>query len=129
MLNDPIADMLTRVRNAIQQRHKYVDVSMSRMIVAILTVLKEGGFVKSMALNQEKRLVRVYLSYNSDRESAIQGLKRVSKPGRRIYVGWPDVPVIRRGLGLSVVSTSKGVMSGTMARKEKIGGELICCIW
>jgi len=129
MLNDPIADMLTRVRNAIQQRHKYVDVTLSRMIVTILAVLKEGGFVKATVLNEEKRLVRVYLSYDTDRESAIQGLKRVSKPGRRIYVGWPDVPVIRRGLGLSIVSTSKGVMSGARARKEKIGGELICCIW
>ncbi len=129
MLNDPIADMLTRIRNAIQQRHKYVDVSLSRMIVTILAVLKEGGFVKATSVNQDKRLVRVYLSYDSERESAIQGLKRVSKPGRRMYVGWPDVPVIRRGLGLSIVSTSKGVMSGTRARKEKIGGELICCIW
>lgn len=129
MLNDPIADMLTRIRNAVMQKHRYVDVSLSKMNVAILSVLKESGFVSHFVSNGEKRLIRIYLKYEGNRESFIQGLKRVSSPGRRVYVRSDQVPVIRRGLGLSVVSTSQGIMSGKAARKENIGGELLCCIW
>ncbi len=129
MLNDPIADMLTRVRNAAQQKHRYVDVRLSKMIIFILKVLEEEGFINGHVINDEKRIVRVYLKYDKGRESLIQGLKRISKPGKRMYVKWSDVPIIRRGLGLSVVSTSKGIMNGTEARKQHMGGELLCSIW
>lgn len=129
MLNDPIADMLTRVRNAVQQKHRYVDVRLSKMIVFMLNVLKENGFIYNFTVNEEKGLVRVYLRYDRMRNSLINGLKRVSKPGRRIYVKWDEVPIIRRGIGMSLVSTSKGIMSGTNARKQRVGGELLCTIW
>lgn len=129
MLSDPIADMLTRVRNAAQQKHRYVDVSLSKMIVFIIKVLEDEGFINGHVINEEKRLVRIYLKYDKSRNSLIQGLKRMSKPGRRVYVGWGEVPIIRKNLGLSVVSTSKGIMSGTSARKQRIGGELLCTVW
>lgn len=129
MLNDPIADMLTRIRNAVMQKHRYVDVSLSKMNLAVLSVLKESGFVSHFVANSEKRVVRIYLKYEANRNSFIQGLKRVSSPGRRVYVKADQVPVIRRGLGLSIVSTSQGIMSGKAARKENIGGELLCCVW
>lgn len=129
MLNDPIADMLTRVRNAAQQKHRYVDVRLSKMITYIIKVLEEEGFVNGHVINEEKRLVRIYLKYDKSRTSLISGLKRMSKPGRRVYVKWEEVPIIRRNLGLSVVSTSKGVMSGTNARKQRMGGELLCTVW
>ncbi len=129
MLNDPIADMLTRVRNAAQQKHRYVDVRVSKQILFMLEVLKEDGFIQHYVVNEDKKLVRVYLKYDKSRNSFIQGLKRISSPGRRIYVKWDEVPIIRRGLGMSLVSTSKGIMSGTNARKQHMGGELICAVW
>lgn len=129
MLNDPIADMLTRIRNATQQKHRYVDIRKSKMATAILAVLKEAGFIADFVANDEERLIRVFLRYGENRTCMISGLTRISKPGRRIYVGWPDVPVIQKGIGLSIISTSKGIMSGRRARNEKIGGELICTIW
>ncbi len=129
MLNDPIADMLTRVRNAAQQKHRYVDVRLSKQILFMLDVLVGDGFIQQYVVNDEKRLVRIYLKYDKSRNPFIQGLKRISKPGKRIYVKWDEVPIISKGLGMSVVSTSKGIMSGTNARKQHIGGELLCAIW
>ena len=129
MLNDPVADMLTRIRNAALQKHKYVDVRSSNLITAILSVMKEGGFINNFIFNEDGKEVRVFLKYHLSRYSLIQGLKRVSSPGRRIYVGWQDVPVIQNGLGLAVVSTSKGVMSGQKAKETKVGGEFICTVW
>lgn len=129
MLNDPIADMLTRIRNASRMKHRFVDVNLSKMNKAVLEVVKETGFISNYLVNDELKMIRIYLKYDQDRESLITNLRRVSSPGRRIYVKWTDVPVIRRGLGLSVVSTSRGVMSGTKAKKEKVGGELVCCLW
>ena len=129
MLNDPIADMLTRIRNANLQKHRYVDIRLSGLIVMILDVLKEDGFIQQYIKNDEKRLVRVYLRYDSTRASFIQNLKRISKPGNRIYVKWSDIPIVRRGIGSAVVSTSKGIMNGTKARKKRVGGELLCSVW
>jgi small subunit ribosomal protein S8 len=129
MLNDPIADMLTRMRNANLQKHRYVDVRKSKMIQAILSVLKEEGFVKEFQMLEEEPMIRVYLKFDEDREPLLKGMKRVSTPGRRIYVKWPEVPLIRRGIGIAIVSTSKGIKSGFDARKEKVGGELICTVW
>lgn len=129
MLNDPIADMLTRIRNAALQKHRYVDVRASKLITSILSVMKETGFVLDFVNNENQKDIRVFLRYHLNKFSLIQGLKRVSSPGRRIYIGWQDVPVVQNGLGLAVVSTSKGVMSGQKAKHEKIGGEFICTIW
>jgi small subunit ribosomal protein S8 len=129
MLNDPIADMLTRIRNAALQKHRYVDVRASKLITSILSVMKETGFVLDFVNNENQKEIRVFLRYHLNKFSLIQGLKRISSPGRRIYIGWQDVPVVQNGLGLAVVSTSKGVMSGQNAKNEKIGGEFICTIW
>ena len=95
----------------------------------MLGVLQEDGFIQQYVVNDDKKLVRIYLRYDKSRISFIQGLKRISKPGKRIYVKWDEVPIIRRGLGMSVVSTSRGIMSGTNARKQHVGGELICAVW
>ena len=129
MINDPIADMLTRIRNAALQKHRYVDVRASKLITSLLSVMKESGFVLDFAKNENGREIRVFLRYHLNKFSLIQGLKRVSSPGRRIYIGWEDVPVVQNGLGLALVSTSKGIMSGQKARNEKVGGEFMCTIW
>lgn len=129
MLNDPIADMLTRIRNAALQKHRYVDVRASKLIVSILSVMKESGFVLDYVKNENQKEIRVFLKYHQNKFSLIQGLKRISSPGRRIYIGCENMPVIQNGLGLAVVSTSKGVMSGQKAKNEKVGGEFICTIW
>lgn len=129
MLNDPIADMLTRIRNAALQKHRYVDVRSSKLITSLLSVMKECGFVHEFVFNEEERETRVFLRYHLNKHSLIKGLKRVSSPGRRIYVGWQDVPVIQNGLGLALISTSQGVMSGQKAKDKKVGGEFMCTIW
>ncbi len=129
MLNDPIADMLTRMRNANLQKHRYVDVRKSMMIKSILSVMKEAGFIKEFQDLTEEPMIRVYLKFDEGREPLIKGMRRVSSPGRRVYVKWLEVPVIRRGIGMAIVSTSKGVKNGFDARKEKVGGELICTVW
>ena len=129
MLNDPIADMLTRIRNAALQKHRYVDVRASKLITSILFVMKETGFVLDFVKSENQKEIRVFLKYHLNKFSLIQGLKRMSTPGRRVYIGWQDVPVVQNGLGLAVVSTSKGVMSGQKAKHEKVGGEFMCTIW
>lgn len=129
MLNDPVADMLTRIRNAALRKHRYVDVRSSKFITSILSLLKESGFIHDFVQNEKERETRVFLRYHLNRHSLVQGLQRVSTPGRRIYVGWQDVPVVQNGLGLAVVSTSKGVMSGQKAKDAKVGGEFICTVW
>jgi small subunit ribosomal protein S8 len=129
MIHDPIADMLTRIRNAIAREHRFVHVVYSKINLNILKVLEEAGFIERLLVNAEGRLIRVYLKYAADRSPVINEIKRVSSPGRRRYVGAENLPIIRRGLGKTVVSTSKGVMCADKARKEKIGGELICSVW
>lgn len=129
MLNDPIADTLTRIRNAITQQHRYADIMLSKLMVSIVKVLKESGFINDYFVNQEKRKIRVYLKYDQTKNSCIQGLQRRSKPGRRVYVKSDQVPIVRRGLGIPIISTSKGIMSGKKARQAKIGGELLCTVW
>ena len=129
MLNDPIADMLTRIRNAVQQEHSYVDMDMSNLKMEILFVLQEFGFVRNVLSNKDKKKIRVYLKYKANKDPYIRGLKRNSRPGRRIYVKSCQVPIVRNGFGISIISTSKGIMNGNMARKEKIGGEYICSVW
>lgn len=127
-VNDPIADLLTRVRNAVMAKHRYVDIPQTKMTLAIILVLREKGFVAHYIVNDEKKKIRVFLKY-SERKSVIHGLKRVSKLGVRKYVNVSQIPHVLEGLGICIVSTSKGVMSGDKAKAENVGGELLCSVW
>lgn len=127
--NDPISDLLTRIRNAKLAKHKYVDVCNSKMIRNILEVLKAKGFVQNYLVNAASNKVRVFLKYSKQRESVIQGLKRVSKPGQRKYLGYKDINRILDGLGTSIISTPIGVVDDETARNKKVGGEVLCLVW
>jgi small subunit ribosomal protein S8 len=129
MIHDPIADMLTRIRNAIAREHRFVHVLYSKVNINILSVLSKAGFIDKVLVSADGRLIRVYLKYTSDRKPIISGIQRVSTPGRRKYVGVDNLPVLRRGLGKTIVSTSKGMMSAEDAKRENMGGELICSVW
>lgn len=131
MTTDPIADMLTRVRNACRAGHRKVDIPSSTMKREIARILKERGFVHNYAHIEDNRqgYLRLYLKYGSDEESAIQGLRRESRPGLRKYVGKDDIPRILNGLGVAILSTSKGVLTDRVARREGVGGEVICSVW
>lgn len=131
-ISDPIADFLTRIRNAIKAQHRYVDIPWSTMKQNLAEVLKNQGFIENyiMKIDEKKRgTMRLFLKYASGRKPVIQGLKRVSKPGLRKYVGQGDIPHYFGGLGLSIVSTSQGVMAGADALERGIGGELLCLVW
>lgn len=127
--NDPISDLLTRIRNAKLAKHKYVDVIFSRMIKDILEILKKKGFVQNFLLDSDKKKIRVFLKYSKQRESVIRDLKRISKPGQRIYLGYKKIPRVLDGLGISILSTPIGVVDDEQARNEKVGGELLCLVW
>ncbi len=130
-LSDPIADFLTRIRNAAQSQHRYVDMSWSKMKENLAEILKGQGFIESYLVKHESKqrgTIRLFLRYNG-RQAAIQGLKRVSKPGLRRYVGYEDIPRYYGGMGVSILSTSQGVMAGIEANERKIGGELLCLVW
>jgi small subunit ribosomal protein S8 len=128
-LSDPIADLLTRIRNAAQAKHRYVDVDLSKMKRSIVEIMKEAGFIENLLINDEQRKMRIFLRYNKQRQCVIHDLRRESKPGIRKYVGCGEIPNVMLGLGLSIVSTPKGVLSGKKAKEQKVGGELICTIW
>jgi small subunit ribosomal protein S8 len=130
-LNDQIADLLTRLRNASQARHRYIDVHYSKMKEAIVKILKEKGFVAHYLIKEEKKkgTMRIFLKYALQRDPVIHGLKRVSKCSLRQYVGCHEIPRVFGGMGISILSTSKGVMDGDRARALKIGGELLCLAW
>lgn len=130
-MSDPIADMLTRVRNGLQAGKPTVDVPRSSLKVAICQVLKEQGYIEDFEETETPApgIVRIKLRYLSDRNPVLQGIKRVSKPSLRVYVAHNEVQQVRSGLGISILSTSKGVMTGKQARAEKVGGELICEVW
>lgn len=131
-LSDPIAEFLTRLRNSIAAQHRYLDVSWSKMRESMVGILKEQGLVENYLVRRDSETrgtIRVFLKYSSHRRPIIQGLKRVSKPGLRKYVGWNDIPRFYGGCGVSILSTSQGVMSGNEAEKKKIGGELLCLVW
>ncbi|MBI2873202.1 MAG: 30S ribosomal protein S8 [Chloroflexi bacterium] len=129
-VTDPIADMLTRIRNAVAARHETMLVPTSRVKLAIARILKEEGFIKDIQVlrGQPQDMIRIQLLYR-EREAAVSGLKRVSKPGLRVYVGKREVPRFYGGLGISVVSTSQGVMTGQHAWRRGLGGELLCYVW
>lgn len=130
-LTDPIADFLTRVRNAINARHQKLDVPASNLKAEIARILKEEGYISNFKVTEEegKRLIRVYLKYGADNESAIKDLKRVSRPGCRVYLGKDDIRRVQGGLGISIMTTPKGVMTGRQARKENVGGEVLAHVW
>ncbi len=130
-MTDPIADMLTRIRNGIQSRHDRVELPTSKLKVEIAHILKSEGFISNYKLIEDKiqPLLRIYLKYSQDGEPVIHGIERISRPGRRVYRNKQEIPRVLGGLGLAIVSTSKGVLSGTEAVKNGVGGEVICQVW
>jgi small subunit ribosomal protein S8 len=131
-VTDPIADMLTRIRNAVQVRHESLELPASRMKSSLLKLIAEEGFISSFAATDEEsaeKKIEIQLRYYEDKTPVIQGLKRVSKPGLRVYVGKNEVPRYFGGLGVAFMSTSKGVMTGQQARRQGVGGELLFYIW
>ena len=128
---DPIADMLTRIRNASAARHEKVLVPSSRLKVRIAEVLRDEGFIKDFLVHQDgtQGAITILLKYSADREPAISEIKRVSKPGLRRCVPTDSIPRVLNGMGIAILSTSKGVMADREARKQKVGGELICTVW
>ena len=129
-ISDPIADMLTRIRNAVMVRHDVVLVPASRMKLSIAKILKEEGFIKDYEVIRGKphRVIKVYLKYDDKNQPVLSGLERVSKPGLRVYVGRKEIPRVLGGLGIAIVSTSKGVMTGQQAWRQGLGGELLCYV-
>lgn len=131
MMTDPIADMLTRIRNAVAVRHETVTVPASKMKVAIARILKEEGFIRDYEVYQEgpRRMLRIHLKYTGKKEPVITGLKRVSKPGLRVYVQRSEIPRVYGGLGIAIISTPQGVMTGQEAWRRRLGGEVIAYVW
>lgn len=127
--NDPIAELLTKIRNARGAQHRYVDLNFSRIKVKILEILKNHGFIENFLVNEGNYKIRVFLKYTKGRESVIHGLSRVSKCGLRRYIGYADIPRVFNGMGVAILSTPKGVLDGDTARNLKVGGELLCTIW
>ncbi len=130
-MTDPIADMLTRIRNACQAKHPRVDVPASNLKRELARVLAETRFIDNFAVIEDDKqgVLRLYLRYDRDNKSIIHGLKRVSRPGLRQYSGKTDIPRVLRGLGIAIVSTSKGVMTDREARAGGVGGEILCNVW
>jgi small subunit ribosomal protein S8 len=131
-VSDPIADFLTRIRNAIKAEHRYVDVDWSKLKQNIAEILKNQGFIENYLVKHDSKhrgTMRIFLKYVEGRIPVIQGLKRMSKPGLRKYVGYQDIPKFYGGLGVSILSTSQGIMAGRDASKRNIGGELLCLVW
>ena len=130
-ISDPIADMLTRIRNAVMVRHDVVLVPASRMKLSIAKILKEEGFIKDYEVIRGKphRVIKVYLKYDDKKEPVLSGLERVSKPGLRVHVQRKEIPRVYGGLGIAIMSTPKGVMTGQQAWRQGIGGELLCYVW
>jgi small subunit ribosomal protein S8 len=131
MMTDPIADMLTRIRNSILIKAEKVDIPASRLKVEIAKIMKEEGFIKSYKIIKDKKqgVLRVTLKYTQDNRPIVEGLKRISKPGRRVYVGKEEVPSVVGGMGIAVVTTPKGILTDKACRREGVGGEVLCYIW
>jgi len=130
-MTDPVADFLTRVRNAISARHQKVDVPASHLKLEIARILKEEGYISNFKATEEDghKVLRVYLKYTPANEAAITNLSRVSKPGCRVYVGRTEIPRVLGGLGINILTTPKGVMTGREAKKQGVGGEILCEVW
>ncbi len=130
-LTDPVGDFLTRVRNAMRAKHQKLDVPASNLKIEIARILKEEGYVTNYKATEEegRRILRVYLKYGSENEPAIRDLKRISKPGSRVYIGKDEIRRVQGGLGISILTTPKGVMTGRQARRESVGGEVLAHVW
>ena len=132
MQTDPIADFLTRLRNATAAKHQRLDVPISKLKTEIARILKEEGYISTYKMvdeNKSHKTLRVFLKYTPDRRSVITGMKRISKPGQRCYLGADDIKPVVGGLGISILTTPKGLMTGRAARKAKMGGEILCEVW
>lgn len=131
MMTDPIADFLTRIRNATKEKKTHVDIPASRMKAGIAKLLLEHGYLKSVKFIEDQRqgILRVYLKYDSEKRSAIEGLRRISLPSRRVYVTKDNIPRVRGGYGTAIISTSKGLLTDKECRALGVGGEVICHIW
>ena len=131
MVTDPVADMLTRIRNGSLAEHEKVDIPSSKLRVRLEEILKEEGFIKNFRLIEDKRqgVLRVYLKYGPGQERVISGLRRVSKPGKRLYVGADRIPSVLGGMGVAILSTPQGVLTDRESRKAKVGGEVLCYVW
>ena len=131
-MSDPIADMLTRIRNANSAKHDTVDVPASKMKIAIADILLDEGYIAKYNIYEENgfKTIRIVLKYGADKnEKVISGLKRISKPGLRVYANTADVPKVLGGLGVAILSTNKGIITDKVARKEGVGGEVLCFVW
>jgi small subunit ribosomal protein S8 len=131
MTSDPIADLLTRIRNASRAEHEKVDIPASKLKVKITELLKDEGFVKNYRLIEDEKqgVLRVYLKYGAGNEKMISGLVRVSRPGRRVYVGKDKIPTILGGMGVAILSTPRGLLTDRESRKARVGGEVLCYVW
>ena len=127
---DPIADLLTRIRNGIRARHQRADMPASKLKVEIARILKEEGYIANFKIAEEgkKKILKVFLRYDAEGESVISVIQRVSRPGRRVYVGAMEIPKVLGGLGINILTTPRGVMTGKSARKSRVGGELLCTV-
>jgi small subunit ribosomal protein S8 len=130
-LTDPVADFLTRIRNSIRARHQKLDIPASKLKAEIARILKDEGYIANYKATEEngQRVIRVYLKYGTNNEAAIRDLQRVSRPGCRVYVGRDEIRRVQGGLGISIMTTPKGVMTGRQARREGVGGEILCEVW
>ena len=137
-MNDPISDMLTRIRNAVSAKHTRVDMPASKLKAEIARILQDEGYIQGFRLvdeaadkegRQPRQLIRIFLKYGPRGEKVISGIERISRPGRRVYLGREDVPTVLGGLGTSILTTSRGVMTGRAARKAGVGGEVLCNVW
>ena len=130
-VNDPISDMLTRVRNAAGARHDFVLVPASKMKISIARILREEGFIRDYEVLRDspQRTLKVYLNYTGKKEPLLHGLRRVSKPGLRVYVQKREIPRVYGGLGIAILSTPQGLMTGQQAWRSQVGGEVVCYVW
>ncbi|HIC18120.1 TPA: 30S ribosomal protein S8 [Candidatus Poribacteria bacterium] len=130
-MTDPVADMLTRIRNANMVRHERVEIPASKLKMEVARILHEEGYIRSYRLIEDRKqgILRIYLKYDDNQEKVISGIRRVSKPGRRVYAGAAKIPRVYGDLGVSVLSTSHGVKTGKQCRREGIGGEVLCYVW
>ncbi len=130
-LTDPVADFLTRIRNAMRSRHQKLDVPASKLKAEIARILKEEGYIANYKPTEEEgmKVIRVYLKYDTNNQSVIRDLQRVSRPGCRVYLGKDEIRRVQGGLGIAILTTPKGVMTGRQARREGVGGELLCEVW
>jgi small subunit ribosomal protein S8 len=131
MMTDPIADMLTRIRNGSKAKLEKVDIPSSKLKLEIAKILKDEGYIKNLKMVKDRRqgVIRVYLKYTDDELPVIQGLKRVSRPGCRVYAGNDSIPKVMAGLGVAILSTPKGIQTGKQAKKDNVGGEVLCHVW